>query len=355
MHRIDGTPGSVPSEPGRPAKRRILAAAASGVQDFIDRHGVDAQEVLSGAGLESAMLGNPRSALELGAYVEMMELAAGATGNDNFGLHFGHQFKPEMLGIIGEICLTSPDIGSAMANLAAFFPFHQQATETRLVQGPDLTRLEYRILDGSVLHRRQDAELTIGMFINVFRHCFGPSWSPDEIHCEHAKPADFREHERLYDAPFVFSQPTNAVLFRNRDLGRPMPGADMRRLWKLRNEISRLPGGVGAVSLLNRTKSEIRCRLPAAVATVGDVADVLGLQRWTFQRRLEEDGYSFSTLVEEVRRELALVYVQSRHIAITEIAFALGYSEPSALSRAFRRWYGVSPQQFRVSRSLGGR
>lgn len=330
------------------SERNILAAAACGVHDFIRHHGVDPKQVLLDAGVEERLLGNPKVALDLGSYVDMMELAAGHTGNDNFGLRFGQQFKPEMLGLIGEIALASPSLGGAVANLAELFPYHQQATETRLVRDEQFLRLEYRILDGRIVERRQDAELTLGMFVNVFRHCLGSHWAPDEVHCEHLKPEGWREHERAFDAPVYFGQRTNAIIFRDRDLSRRMPQGDLHRLGELRDELIRIAGGIGGVSFLDKVKGEIRSRLPTEGASIIAVADAIGLTRWTFQRRLAEYGLNFSDLVDLVRRELAAIYIRQPHIAVTEIAFALGYSELSALSRAFRRWYGASPQQLRA-------
>jgi AraC-like DNA-binding protein len=330
------------------SERNILAAAAYGVHDFISQHGVDPQQVLSDAGVEGRLLENPKVALDLGSYVDMMELAAARTGNDNFGLRFGLQFKPERLGLIGGIAVASPSLGGAVANLAELFPYHQQATETRLVRDDQFLRLEYRILDGRIVERRQDAELTLGMFVNVFRHCLGSHWAPCEVHCEHLKPEGWREHERAFDAPVHFGQRTNAIIFRDWDLSRRMPQGDLHRLGQLRNELIGVAGGTGAVSFLDKLKGEIRSRLPAEAMSITAVADAMGLPRWTFQRRLAEYGLNFSDLVDLVRRELAAIYIRQHHVAVTDIAFALGYSELSALSRAFRRWYGASPQQLRA-------
>ncbi len=148
--------------------RNVLAAAASGIRDQVNRDGGDPDEVLSRAGISWANLTDKKNALDLGAYVAMMEIAARHTGNDNFGLQYGQRFTPRMLGLIGEVVLTAPNLGAALSSLASLFPYHQQATETRLVREGHLLRLEYRILDGRIVDRRQDAELTLAC---------SPTWS----------------------------------------------------------------------------------------------------------------------------------------------------------------------------------
>ncbi|MCR6632372.1 MAG: AraC family transcriptional regulator [Magnetospirillum sp.] len=336
-------------------QRNILAAAANGVRGFIAGNGGDPDMVFTRVGVDENRLTDPKLALDLGAYVGMMEEAAGETGNDNFGLWYGQQFKPAMLGLIGEVALASPTLGAAVSNLAQLFPYHQQATETRLVRDGDLLRLEYRILDGRILSRRQDAELTMGMFANVFRHCLGAGWTPEEVHCEHPRPEGWREHERAFDAPVHFGQRTNAVVFRDLDLDRPMPEGDLGRLTRLRDELVRVAGGTGAVGFLDRVKGEVRSRLPDGTPAVEEVAEALGLARWTLQRRLADHGLSYSDVVDQVRRDLACLHLRQPHVAVAEIGFMLGYSEVSAFSRAFRRWQGVSPQAYRGDCSLSRR
>lgn len=328
-------------------QRNILAAAANGVRSFIAHQGGDADLVFTRVGVDESRLTDPKLALDLGAYVGMMEEAAAQTGNDNFGLWYGQQFKPGMLGLIGEVALASPTLGAAVANLAELFPYHQQATETRFAREGDLLRLEYRILDGRILSRRQDAELTMGMFANVFRACLGPDWTPEEVHCEHPRPEAWKEHERAFDAPIHFGQRTNAIVFRDRDLDRPMPGADLARLTRLRDELIRVAGGTGALGFLDRVKGEVRSRLPDGNPVVEEVAEAIGMARWTLQRRLADAGLSYSDVVDLVRRDLACLHLRQPHVAVAEIGFMLGYSEVSAFSRAFRRWTGLSPQAFR--------
>lgn len=332
-------------------RRNILAAAANGVRGFIASQGGQPDDVFIRVGVDERQLTDPKLALDLGAYVGMMEEAASETRNDNFGLWYGQQFQPAMLGLIGEIALASPTLGAAVANLAELFPYHQQATETRLSRDGDLLRLEYRILDGCILERRQDAELTMGMFANVFRYCLGADWAPEEVHCEHPKPEGWREHERAFGAPVHFGQRGNAVVFRNKDLHRAMPQGDLGRLTRLRDELVRVAGGTGAVGFLDRVKGEVRSRLPDGAPTVEQVAEALGLARWTLQRRLTAHGLSYSDVIDQVRRDLAVLHLRHRHVAVADIGFLLGYSEVSAFSRAFSRWFGQSPQAYRTAQA----
>jgi len=335
-------------------QRHVLAAAAHGVDRFIAAQGSDPLTLMSRAGLAPQQIENPCLQVDLGAYCRLMETAAAQTGNGNFGLWFGQQFEPEQLGLIGRIALASPTLGSALDNLARLFYLHQQVTETRFYQSEGLLRLEYRILDGHIVERRQDAELTLGMFANVLRRCLGRGWAPERVEFEHPRPGDWREHERAFDAPVYFGRRSNALVFRNRDLQRAMPGRDLAQLPRLCEELARVGGGSGPIALafMDRVRSEIRASLSEGAPHIEAVAELLRLPRWTLQRRLAEHGYSYSDLVEEVRCDLAMAYLAQPQLPLADIASLLGYSEPSAFTRAFCRRYGVPPSRMRAQRAV---
>jgi AraC-like DNA-binding protein len=329
------------------SQRNVLAAATTGFNEFMTRNGGVPEKVFACVGVREDQLRDINRPLDLGSYVRMMELAAVDTGNDNFGLWFGQQFKPEMLGLIGGIAISSPTLGSALANFARLFPYHQQATHTAFT----------RRGDGGIVERRQDAELTLGMLINVFRHCLGARWAPEEVHFEHPTPGEWRQHAQAFSAPVHFGQRTNALIFRDEKLHQRMPQGDLHKANLLCDQLMKIGGGTGVLSLLDHVKGEIRTRLPDGVPYVETIADAIGLQRWTLQRRLADYGLNFSEVIDLVRQELAERHIRQPYIPILEMSNILGYSELSAFSRAFRRWFGISPQKFRakvLAADLGG-
>ena len=328
-------------------RRNILAAAANGVADFIVKSGGRPEVVFERAGVDAACLGDRRCTLDLADYVSMMEEAAQETHNDNFGLWFGQRYRPEMLGLIGEITLAAPTLGSAIEHLVLWFPWHQQATETRLVRHGGFLQLEYRILDGSIMDRRQDAELTMGMFANVFRSCLGTNWAPERVLFEHVRPLAWRDHESAFDAEMAWSQGTNALVFSDRGLERSMPAGNLKRLQELTSDLAAVAGSRGAPAFLDRMQGEIRRRLASGDVRLDDIAEALSIAPWTLQRRLADFGATFSDLVEATRLELSRHYLRQAHLPLTDIAFLLGYSEQSAFSRAFSRWMGCSPRKWR--------
>ncbi|TMJ37256.1 MAG: helix-turn-helix domain-containing protein [Alphaproteobacteria bacterium] len=105
-------------------------------------------------------------------------------------------------------------------------------------------------------------------------------------------------------------------------------------------------------TLKNQIRSAIRARLAEGYPALENVADSIRSSPAAIQRELSRDNLNYKDLVEETRRDLALVYVRQRELAFSEIAFLLGYSELSAFSRAFHRWTGTSPRNYRTKETL---
>lgn len=333
----------------------VLASAATGIGGYIEECGGDVDRIFGDAHILPDLAGSPTLKLRLSAFVRLFEESARQTGNDNFGLWFGNRFQPRDLGMWGYAAISAPTLGAALECLVRLFRYHQESSVMRLCDDDTgLVRLEYRIVAPEIVERRQDAELSLGMFLNVIRECCGARWSPEEVHFEHPKPAMAREHESAFGAPVYFSQGTNALLFRPVVLSRPMPARDLRLLAVMQTCLAQLGSDAADDDvLLDRMRTAIRTKLPSGYPSFEDVAAELRAPAGAMHRDLQAAGLTYKDMVEDVRRDLALAYLKQRHLPFSEIAMLLGYSELSAFSRAFRRWTGASPRAYR-GRMLNG-
>nr|WP_026111664.1 AraC family transcriptional regulator [Winslowiella toletana] len=338
---------------GFASNRGVLAAAASGLGDFICDKGGDVDRIFGVSGIDPELLASPTLSLGLINYCRVLEEAARSSGFDNFGLHYGKQFKPQSLGLIGYVGLCSANLEQALQNVVSAFPFHQHDTLTRLVDRGDCWRFDYQVRHGAILCRRQDAELTLGMIMNLIRHVTGKSWSPREVHFEHPRPEQWHEHCKVFDAPVYFDQPFNSLVIPKRDLARAMPDSDPILLTVMQDAIRRLNCSAPLQNIVDQARSQVHLALLQGEPVLDDVAEKMGLSSWSLQRRLRDEGLSFTALVDKVRCEMATHYLQQKQLPISEMALLLGYSEVSAFSRAFRRWFGISPRQWRQDELAG--
>lgn len=338
----DGPPGS-DQAPG------VLASAATGIVDYIERCGGDVDRIFGNAHILPDMAGSPTLKLRLSDFCRLFEESARRTDNGNFGLWFGNQFQPRDLGMWGYAAVSAPTLGAALECLVGLFRFHQESSVMRWrIDDDGLVRLEYQITEPSIVERRQDAELSLGMFLNVLRECCGNNWSPEEVHFEHPKPECAREHEDAFGAPVYFSQRTNALLFAPDSLARPMPAGDLQLMAIMQTCLEQLGSRPSQDQLLlDRMRTAVRMRLPEGCPSLKQIADELRAPLSVIHRDLGAAGLTYKELVEDIRRDLALSYARQQHLPFSEIALLLGYSELSAFSRAFRRWTGAAPRTYR--------
>ncbi len=322
---------------------KVLAAAATGIETYINASGGDPEIVLNRVGLRPDDLAEPTRSVSLESYCTMLETAAAETRNPQFGLAYGAQFTPEMFGLIGFIALASTTAAAAFQNLAELFSHHQSGTETRFGRSGNLARLEYRIIDPLISNRPQDAEFTIAAFINIVQRCLGSGWSCVRVDFEHAASEAGIACSRLLDSEVLFGQRTNALVIRSSTLDVPMASGSPQLLDVLVSSLKAVACPIACADPIMLARSEIRRRLASGTVSLSGIADSLGMPTWTLQRRLKEGSLTFSALVDDVRKELAASYLRQPSVALSEIALLLGYSEASAFSRAYRMWHGRPP------------
>ncbi|MEQ8666580.1 MAG: AraC family transcriptional regulator [Rhodospirillales bacterium] len=328
---------------------KVLASAASGVIDYIEKHNGDPDSILGNASITPEDLDSPFNELLLSDFCTLFEEAARQTKNDKFGLYFGEHFEPRRLGAIGYSAISSPTLAAALRNVELYFPAQQgQSSFGMIREDSEVFWLSYRIFDERIQNRRQDAELSLGMFLNIFREALGPNWAPLEVRFEHDAPDGTYCHEKVFGAPVRFGRRTNALAFRRRDLDARMPNQDpylfsiIEPFLKSRCEIHRNPEDFATT-----VRNQIKLQLGDIPPTIAEIARIFGVSDQSLQRQLKEHGVTFQELVNAARKELALHYLEDHSVPLTEIAHCLGYSELSAFSRAFRGWTGMSPQRYR--------
>ncbi len=326
----------------------VLASAATGIVGHIVKNGGDPASIFSTTSIQFEDLGDPINEISLHQFCHLFTEAAKQTANGNFGLHFGAQFKPKNLGAIGYVALSSPTLAAALRNMEVYFPAHQQLSSFGVIKEGDVLWLSYKINDPRIVERRQDAELSMGMFLNIFRQALGKKWSPLEVRFEHQGSDASEEHENVFGAPVLFGRRTNAFGFRSGDLESNMPEPDpylyaiVEVFLKSRHQLHNSPE-----KFADAVRNQIMLNLSTTPPTLTEIAHLFDIPETDFQNQLRTHQLSFKTLLRAAKEELSLHYLNNPDIPLTEIALLLGYSELSAFSRAFRCWTGVSPQKYR--------
>ena len=187
------------------------------------------------------------------------------------------------------------------------------------------------------------------------REITGSDLTPVEVCLPFPRPRRTRDYARVFRCALRFDQPVTAMVFRGEQLRLPVAAADSTLAGYLDDLASgKLRSLAAGDSLPGRVRQAMWSRLSTGTPGLRQIAADLAIGERSLQRRLQGHGTSFAGLLEDLRREVAIELLRDRRLAVYELAFLLGYSEPSAFNRAFRRWTGSSPSRYRAGMTARG-
>ncbi|APR87810.1 Transcriptional regulator, AraC family protein [Minicystis rosea] len=312
--------------------------------------GFDAARLLEDLGV-ATVIEKPDLRISAAVAAHAFEEAALRAGDPDFGLHAAERLPPGAVGLIDYHTRSSPTIGEAIRRMACYFSIIHDRTSISLEPAHGRARI-VRTTQGAALPR-QLAEFLLAMIVLRGRALSGRPWPGCVIELSHPAPADKREHRRVFGVEPRFERPSDALSFDEAFLDQPLATADPELSSVLARHadaiVSKLPKA--APTLLDDVRRAIADILCHGDPSVDATAARLGTSRRTLQRKLRAHGTSHAELVDDVRRELALRQLEGSMMTINEIADLLGFSEPAAFHRAFKRWTSTTPAEHR--RALG--
>ena len=301
-----------------------------------------------GVNLDASILDDPDDRIPFAQLVDLYEKAAQLTGDSNFGLHVGESVDPKVFDVVGYSALNSPTLGDAFARVARYHSIWTDGATFTLETSGDPCAIVYRYLDDTISEHRQDSEMTFATVTTLCRNIASPEFMPTAIEFQHDEPADTSEHQQLFRCPIKFNAPLNKLYFKSSCLLLPIEKADASLCALLdRHAEELLAKFPPRDSLVDQVRSMIAGEFRGGDPSLEHVADQLRLTPRTLQRKLQELGTSHNELLEQMRRQLAMRYLREREMAICEVAYLLGFSESSSFHRAFKRWTGLTPKEFR--------
>jgi AraC-like DNA-binding protein len=179
-------------------------------------------------------------------------------------------------------------------------------------------------------------------------HLTGVNKRPLEVRFRHEPPSYVDEYERIFRCPVRFAQPANELVFPRGLLDVPQLHRNDSLCELLRERADQLLAQEHASERLGERIVEI-LKLQLRAPDPERLAQDLGLTLRSLQRRLQASSLSLSRLLDDARRDVACTSLKIPDVPIKDIAYRVGFSEPSAFHRAFKRWTGMTPAQFRES------
>ncbi len=314
----------------------------------LSSQGIDPAPLLREAGLSPALVEARDERLSARRQIAFLNIAAAALDDDLLGFHLAQSFDFRALGFVHYIMASADTLGEALTYQEQYGLFANESLDIREggMQGASL-ELNYagvsRHLD------RHQAEFWLTATVRHSRFCTGRELVPVSATMVHSRQSGAAEMERYFGLGIGFGADRDCLAFDRDARELPLTTRDpilKELLAELHEKAFPRPLGE-AGSLRIRVENAIAPRLQHGTPTIDAIAKDLGTSARTLTRRLADSGVSFSTVLDELRYRLAVHYLREGTSTISQVSWLLGYREPSASVRAFRRWTGKTPTEFR--------
>ena len=317
----------------------------------IDSYGLDHDDLFRRAGLDPALLEQPLKRYSYRAIQRLWALALEFSGDPCFGLRVASYWHPTTFHALGYSWLASRNLEEAFERLVRYSSIVNTASKglMRLEKTADSFCL---IADVSRVNPRPlPLAMEAGMttILVMCRSAYGDHFRLKALDLNHAETGCAGHLAEFFDAPVRFSQADYRLVIEPSIVAESLATANPELVRVNDKVVTDYLARLDRKDIVMRVRSELIERLPDGRVGEAEIADALNMSLRSLQRKLEEQGVSYSRLLDDTRRVLGMQYVRSPEYSLNEIAYLLGFTEPANFSRAFKRWYGQPPSQLRKS------
>lgn len=329
-----------------------ISAWVLAIVKALDDAGVESDQLLESIGIPPDKVNDLNERFSQDQVTDLWEAAVSATGDDYFGLKVAQFVRPSTFHVVGYAMACSENLKRATERFSR---------SARLIS--DSATIDFNIAGENAVMRvelnpegRRPFYHTIDTIIaGYFLLCEwiqGDKIHPIRVGFRHPSPPSSKKYEEIFHCPVLFDQAHNNITFRLADLENPIASANEELAMVLDDMTSKYMSLRFKSRFSTKVRGTLSTHLPRGEPKKAEVAKELGMTERTLLRRLREENTTFQELLYRLREELAYDYLRQDSITIDTISVQLGFSSSSAFSRAFLRWTGERPSDWRQSQRM---
>lgn len=320
--------------------RAVFAGAAE--------RGVDPEVLAKAAGFDLALLDDVDARAPAPLVVRLWDEAARLTKDDTFGLRLGWTSPTTAMPLVGRLIVASTTLGEGLARVVAYYRVFNDVHPLALAHEGDDVVVRVLASGAPLKVPRQGIEFAFAWFLAVAGHATKARATFTSVSFEHPAPDDVSAHESILGCKPTFDAGETSFRASRTLFERRHAAPDPLLVELLESHASALLATLPPRAPTSaRVKAILGELLPRGDANIELAAEALRLSPRTLQRKLKDEGTSFTDLVDELRCSLAKQHLRAQLLSIAEIALLVGFSDQSTFHRAFVRWTGATPGDFR--------
>jgi AraC-like DNA-binding protein len=302
-------------------------------------------QLLEEVGLTAADLVERDRRIPARVAMHALQRAVEIFGDPTIGLKAGSRLEQSVMDVIDYAACSTENLGTAIGVMSRYSHVMNESGSLTLTIDSDYCYTTYSM---SIPHPPQANDLAVSASLTFSKRVCEVYSPPVEIRLQHERPSYADVYQKYFEATVKFGAPANTIVMRKsrlearmRNRSLPMALAFERKAQELEQAVTRELG------ISSRVREALAAQLASGSVQMGNTAKRLGMSVATLRRKLEEEGQSFATILDDMRREVAQQYLKRDEPTVSEVAFLLGFSDVRAFARAFRRWTGIAPTEFR--------
>jgi len=320
-----------------------VASFTEALSRALEKYQIDAGDLFEQAGLPREPYRDPDARIPVDLLEQVWQEAERLTGNPCIGFEVGMELKASNFHAVGYACLGSASLREALERMVRYQRLLSTAADAALERLGETT--VFLVHGGKLTHRGLDAFFCA--LLQICRDVSHADFAPLQVQMVREVPtcadqvADFMKCEITYGAD------DNTIVFSSATLDEPLPRTNPAMALASEQVAQQYLARMDKSDTVSNARRLLISHLPDGEPSRRRLAEALHMSERTLARRLSEAEYTFTALVDEIRQHLATDYLRQSHFSVTDVAFLLGFSDQSNFARAFKRWTGKSPSDFR--------
>lgn len=329
----------------------ILVSKIKSLFSFLEKYSINCDQFLLSVGLEPKNFNSPDKRITLDQLITLIHKGAVITGDIDIGLHLGEIFT----GIPNILYYLMMNCEHLMEAIEKYIKYHQVIDNTRKIaikQKDDLVIINLWIDNDIYNNDKHLIDSTLCCFLHFFNYISGRKITPIEVRFRFPAPIERKEYKRIFNCPLNFSNKMNALVLDKKDLYLPLSTHNENLKQQFEIQTSKLLQQLFQPATYSEKVSQLILKgftnhpVPL-IYSVEEVAQQLALSVRALQMKLKDEKITYSQLLNKIRIETAVDYLKDKTVSIGEISYFMGFSEPSAFHRFFKKVTGSTPQEYR--------
>lgn len=329
------------------AEPTTLASWTRALRKQLDALGLDSTTLCRQAGLEPSLLDDPNARCPLSITTRLWQLAVEASGDPALGLKTSQFVSPTTFHALGYALIASSSLREVFERIVRYHRVVSDALELELRECADAYEFRFSVPLGSPPPAPEALDAFAAIYVRSCRNRLGRDFAPLAVYLQRSEPIDAQPWHTVFRAPLFFAATENLLRFPRAALEQRLDDGNPELAEHNETVLKRTLEQLQPATWTRKVRACLEAQLPAGEPSAEGIAQTLHLSLRSLQRHLADEGSGYESLLSDTRHSLALQHMRDPRCSISEVAYLLGFADTSSFSRAFKRWTGQAPSQYR--------